>query len=226
MESNPNSVSKIEAWVLKSSSKQAVPWALVPTYGHVVGIDVVISWVGLDGKLDTGNIIYGIKRKKVLMRSKCGRRVTHKTEKYKMATKGLLSHPEGVTCGILRRWPYLILTVSQKDWHRGVRQLPSRASQVAEPGFEPREAWSQGPSSSSRQTSFSNNTNLLLLASLGVCHEPGNTRSNFTYSSKPPYQLLCPFYKWGNWGSERLSTDIWSEFKSSVGRVCILSLVS
>lgn len=66
---------------------------------------------------------------------------------------------------------YLILTVSTSDWHRGVRQLPAEAQQtyaLAEPGFEPQAACSEGPSSSSCQTSFSDNTNLLLLASL-VC---------------------------------------------------------
>lgn len=46
-----------------------------------------------------------------------------------MATQGLLSHPEGVTRSILRRWPSLTLRVSPSDWHRGVRQLPSRATQ-------------------------------------------------------------------------------------------------
>ena len=54
--------------------------------------------MGLDRKLDTGNIIYDINRKKVPIRSKCLRRITYKREKYKMAT-----HREGVLRGILQK---------------------------------------------------------------------------------------------------------------------------
>lgn len=69
MGSNPNSVSKTQGGALKISPEQAMLWARLSTYGHVVGIDVVISWVCLDRKLDTGNIICGIERKKVLIRN-------------------------------------------------------------------------------------------------------------------------------------------------------------
>lgn len=58
MESNTYSMAKKqkeELW--RFHPNQPTLWEYLPTYRHVVGVDVVISWVGLDWKFDTGNII-------------------------------------------------------------------------------------------------------------------------------------------------------------------------
>lgn len=121
----------------KDFIKEAMLWAWLPTYGHVVGIDVVITWMGLNGKLDTGNVIWQ-QEKKGIIRTRCLRRVTHRREKHNMAAQVLLSQHKGVPHGILKRWPYSILTVSLNDWHRKVRQLSTRAR------IRTRATWHQG----------------------------------------------------------------------------------
>lgn len=77
--------------------------------------------------------------------------------------------------------PYLILTVTLCD--HGIEQLGDHRAELVSGRVKDQMS---GTSSYLCHMALSDETHTLLLASLGVSHEPGNALSNLTYSSKPP----------------------------------------
>lgn len=173
------------------------PCKHLPTYRHVVGIDVVICWMGLDWKFDTRNIICGIKRKKVLIRSKCLRRVAYKREKGLQNVNTGLCHT--FTACRLAFHTHLILTVTLHDCGtEKSRDHPAEPASDSQ-GENPGSLATTGPqlSTTPRHLLRRNKPTVSILG----C-EPCQ---GITYSSRVSYKLLCPFYRSGNWGSRRLS---------------------
>lgn len=143
MASNAYSMSKKqkeELWRLHPNKPE--PWIRLSTYRHVVGIDVVIRWMGLDWKFDTRNIICGIKRKKVLFRSKCLRRVAYKREKELQNVNTGFCHVDGAEVGISHTFnPH---SHSTWPWHREVTWSSGRASEW-QSGRELRQSGNRAP---------------------------------------------------------------------------------